>query len=223
MSFTHVAEEKYALIVIDMQRYFVKRFELDQLPNNKEKLEKLFEQQKKVISYARKQRIPIVFVNYTLVGATNSDLVETATGDLVSIRDSRDIRRKLSSYYPAVQFISKNLDNLFENPEVTKNLESFFLDKGIKNLIMIGANGGACVLSTVIGALNKNYNVIAINSAIADFNNYNFTYPFDFEQYKNSYFYEKHAEQITTLKNIESLDGHIKTKNITNLHTLEHE
>jgi nicotinamidase-related amidase len=200
-----------------MQKYFAIRWGDADSPSNIKKLDMLYDQQKKVISYARKQRFPIVFVNYFSAGSTKTDLIEAATGDFVSIRNSREIRSRLSSYYPAVQFITKFTDDLFDKTanDQVKNLEKFFSKRGIKNLIIIGANGDICVRETISGALEKKYNVIAISNAIADLNYRDFIYPYDFEKYKKEYVRGEYLKQIIGLEDVEALDGHLKTLKIS--------
>jgi isochorismate hydrolase len=64
---------------------------------------------------------------------------------------------------------------------------SYLRDKKIGTLIIAGANGGACVLSSIQGILNENVNVLAYSQAIADFNFHSFAYPYEYKNQRLTY------------------------------------
>lgn len=88
------------------------------------------------------------------------------------------LKQATAGYSKVVSFV-KNTDGMFEDYNQTKELiKSYLASNKIKNLIITGANGGACVQESISGALDNNYNVTAISKAIADFNYPEFIYPY---------------------------------------------
>lgn len=158
-----------ALVIIDMQPYFVTRGGHDQDPANVEKVKKIIEEQSKLIEEAKKQDIPIILIEYKNYGPTNIDLMR-AVGD-----------------YQNVKTIAKSSDGMFQSwNDNKKELTDYLNSNEIGNLIITGANGGACVKSSITSALAENYSVVAFSKAIADFNYKEFIYPYD-DQYQLTY------------------------------------
>lgn len=158
--------DKTALIVIDMQPFFVTRGRNDKKPENIKKVDEIIKTQIAAIEAAKKANIPIVFIEYALIGDTNVKLKKAAKG------------------YDDVKFIKKSTDGMFSNRnEYLKELVSHLNDKHIGKLIITGANGGACVERSISGSLENGYEVISFSKAIADFNYEDFIYPYD-DQYE---------------------------------------
>jgi hypothetical protein len=111
--------------------------------------------------------MPIVFIEYENSGLTNSDLKN-------AVKD-----------YKEVKFITKDSDGMFDSDKAEKELSKYLRSKRIGNLIITGANGGACVKSSIDGSLANNYNIISYPPGIADFNYEDFIYPYT---YGNEYF-----------------------------------
>ena len=154
-------QQSSALVVIDMQPIFVTRGGNDQDPKNQEKVNKILEIQKRAIQDAEKANIPIVFIEYETKGKTNEKL-----SDLIK-------------NYKKSTVILKNTDGMLDKDNThKKELQKYFKENKINTLILIGANGGACVHESIAGSLKNNYNVIAISSGIADFNYKDFIYPY---------------------------------------------
>lgn len=160
-------QDRTALIVIDMQPYFAERNGAYKDKENAKKLEEIIEQQKKAIEMAKANGMPIVMIEYecSVCDPTSSELMET----LGSYEDS--------------SVIKKTSDGMFDSwnthrAELKEHLDSL----GVDNLIITGANGGACVESSIDGALRENYDVLAINNGIADFNFSEFMYPYTYEE-----------------------------------------
>lgn len=152
-----------ALVIIDMQPYFATRSGNHQDAENKAKLDKINETQVGAIQKAREANIPIIFLEYDCgpCGSTN-DSLKTAVAN-----------------YRNVRFIKKNSDGMFEDyNKYRKELVDYLNKNDIGTLIITGANGGACVLRSITGALENNCNVVALNSGIADFNYKDFIYPY---------------------------------------------
>lgn len=154
--------DNYALVIIDMQPYFVERGGNDKELVNAKKVDEILNNQVKMIELAKKSGIPIVFVEYESYGDTNSKLKEAAAG------------------YDNIKIITKNTDGMLDDYNNKKSeLSDYLRSKEIGNLIITGANGGACVQQSIAGSLQNNYNVLAYSKGIADFNYTEFIFPYD--------------------------------------------
>ncbi len=155
----------YALVIIDMQRYFITRSGFDQDPKNQEKIKKVIEAQIQAIKLAKRANVPIIFIEYEheeVKDKTEAALKEAASG------------------YEKVKYMSKTTDGMLDGYNIHgKELAQYLKDNDINTLIVAGANGGACVQFSIDGALSKNYSVIALSKGIADFNYQEFIYPYD--------------------------------------------
>lgn len=153
--------DNYALIIIDMQPQFVTRGGNDKDPANVNKVNDIIASQKKMIELAKKQNIPIIFLEYENFGETNSELKKATEG------------------YDCVKYFTKTTDGMFESSNKNeKPLSDYLRSKNIGNLIITGANGGACVSQSISGSLENNYNVLAYTNGIADFNYKEFIFPY---------------------------------------------
>lgn len=168
VSFSALAEvarvgDNTALIVIDMQPYFVERGGNQNEPENVRKVNEILANQVQMIQAAKQSGTPIVFVEYEGYGDTNSVLREAAAG------------------YDNIKFITKNTDGMFDPYNNKRDeLGEYLRSKEVGNLIITGANGGACVEQSIAGALENNYNVQAYNNGIADFNYKDFIFPYTY-------------------------------------------
>lgn len=155
--------DKAALVIIDMQAPFAERSGYHTTDSNKKKIEQIIAKQLDLIEKAKKKKIPIVFIEYENYGPSNEKL-----------------RNAVSSYKDVKTFV-KSTDGMF-NPynKNVKQLEEFLESKKIGHLIITGANGGACVISSIQGALNNQYDVVSITTAVADFNYADFIYPYKY-------------------------------------------
>ncbi len=153
--------DRYALVIIDMQPLFVTRQGSDKDPANIKKVQALLENQKKMVRLAKSKKIPIIFFELKDFGETNSDLKQ-AVGN-----------------YSKVRYFTKQTDGMFSpyNQSLVQ-LKDFLAHEKVKNLIISGANGGSCVDSSIRGSLENNYNVLAFDRGIADFNYKEFIYPY---------------------------------------------
>lgn len=160
--FAKATGDKSALIIIDMQPIFVTRGGNHNEAENQKKVKEILKTQIEAINFAKKSKIPIIFIEYEGMGETNAELKKAAAG------------------YAEVKTFLKNTDGMFSpyNKHRSKLVE-YLESKEIGNLIITGANGGACVLQSIEGSLADNYNVLAFNTAIADFNYKEFIYPYN--------------------------------------------
>ena len=153
---------KTALVVIDMQSFFVTRGGNDKEPTNMVKVSTINTKIKDAIKLARKHDFPIIFIEYEGQGSTNQLLLDEAKD------------------YKNVRVFQKDTDGMFDKSNRWRgHLISYLKGKGIDTLIITGANGGACVKKSILGSLNGNCNIIAYNKGIADFNFEEFIYPYE--------------------------------------------
>jgi nicotinamidase-related amidase len=154
---------KPALVLIDMQPHFLDRTGKQNRRQNKAKVKKAIDTQIAAIKKAKKAKIPIVIVEYECPEC-----------------DSTDSRLQFAvANYQNVRFIKKDADGMFDNENSHRQELIHFLNKkSIGTLIIMGANGGACVLDSITRALANNCNVVAFDKGIADFNYDDFMYPY---------------------------------------------
>ncbi len=155
-----------ALMIIDMQDQFALRGGRALRRDNAEKAAGLIEEQVKAIEAARKADLPIIFVEYENYGPTNPQLKKAVEG------------------YSKAKFITKDTDGVFDGyNNYRRDLTNIIREGKIKNFIMAGANGGACVQQSTQGALAANCNVVAFERGIADFNYRKYVWPYRFEEF----------------------------------------
>ncbi len=148
-----VLKDQTALIVIDMQPGFVTRNPHNEKVENYKLVQQVIKEQQTAIEYAKSIGLPIVFIEYANYFDTTSEL------------------KNLVENYGNKKFITKSTDGMFDPFNTGLSVLKKHLDeKGIKTLIITGANGGACVLESIKGAVLRNYNVLTYTKGIADFN-----------------------------------------------------
>lgn len=155
---------KSALIVIDMQPYFVERGGNDKDLENAKKVAEILAEQERMILQARAANMPVIFIEYELVGynfgVTNKRLSAAAKD------------------YNQASVVKKAADGMFDDPKTKEQLDKLLAEKGINHLYITGANGGACVHQSISGALRNNYSVTSVSQGVADFNYKEFIYPY---------------------------------------------
>lgn len=150
-----------ALVIIDMQPRFATRGGNENDEGNKKKLKELIKNQLEAIKIAKTSQIPIIFIEYEGFGDTNEELKKATEG------------------YTDVKYILKDSDGMLSYDNSHKpELAEYLSSKKIGNLIITGANGGACVQESITSSLDNNYNVISYSKGIADFNFKDFIYPY---------------------------------------------
>lgn len=178
-----LAQDNSALIIIDMQPYFAERGGDIAIGDNPTKLQKILAEQAKAIEEAKKADIPIVFVEYELDFWRKDEEDSMAKGtslytpaSWVTVKNLTDAVKD----YDKTITVMKKTDSMFATDTTNQQLTDFFKDHEVKNLIITGANGGACVWSSIYDAVETDvYNVYPYSKGIADFNYNNFIYPYD--------------------------------------------
>lgn len=155
---------KSALIVIDMQPYFVERGGNNKDLENTKKVASILAEQERMILQARAANMPVIFIEYEYAGydfgATNERLSSAAEG------------------YKQATVVKKSSDGMFDDAKSKAKLNKLLAEKGINHLYITGANGGACVKDSIQGALENNYSVTSVSQGVADFNYKEFIYPY---------------------------------------------
>jgi hypothetical protein len=83
--------------------------------------------------------------------------------------------------YPQARTFIKDTDGLFYDNQIKAELKDYLKTNSVTDLVMTGANGGACVKCTIEGAIQEGYKVWADSRAIGDFNNKDFIYPYRYD------------------------------------------
>ncbi len=154
---------KAALVVIDMQNYFISRNGHENIDSNVRKVKEILATQLDAIEKAKSYKIPIIFLEYD--------------GDSYGITTS--ILEDAVMNYDKVIFLKKSTDGMFSDYNSYKGeLVDYVKVNKIGKLIITGANGGACVRSSIETSLGGNCTVFAYSKGIADFNFEDFIYPY---------------------------------------------
>jgi nicotinamidase-related amidase len=175
-----------------MQTIFVTRGGNDKKPENQKKFSQMIRAQEEAIHVAEKEGIPVIFIEYESsgksLGTTNDDLLCAASG------------------CKATPLFLKDSDGMFEDGNThKKELVDYLKKNKIKTLILTGANGGACVKSSIESALENGFNVIAYEKAIADFNYQDFIYPYTGYTSVKSPKKDIYFKQVSEMKHLISL------------------
>jgi len=154
-----------ALVIIDMQSDFSYRGGKEKIGVNGVNLNSVIQRQVELIEVAKRAGAPIVLVEYINYGKTNKSLLKTI------------------GKYSDVLKLEKDTDGMFDRDSIiSKELEQYLAEREIHRLVMTGANGAACVVCSLVGALVNGFHVYVDPKAIIDFNSDPFIYPFEYEK-----------------------------------------
>ena len=157
--------DNYAMVIIDMQSNFITRSGFETTNENKIKVKELIKNQIEAINIAKQNKIPIIFIEYKNFGETITEL------------------KKAVNNYTNVTYFIKNTDGMFNwDNDSLNEINKHFISKQIGNLLVLGANGGACVEDSIRGSLSNKCNILTFSKAIADFNYSEFIYPYKYEK-----------------------------------------
>lgn len=152
---------KVALFIIDMQPKFSERGGYHELRSNPSKIQSVLERQVQLIRLAKEADVPVVFIEYRNFGSTSDVL----TREVID--------------YENTKLFEKANDGMFSDTRgVAEDIARYLEARDITDLIITGANGGACVRCSIQGALDRGYRVWADIYGIADFNHSDFILPY---------------------------------------------
>lgn len=152
------------LVIIDMQPHFAERNNLHKMPPNAEKGRQVLARQVELIKVAKEAKAHIILVEFHNRGPS-SPVLQNAIG----------------AYSRTATFV-KHDDDVFSPYSLVANDVKRYLDSnGIKDLVMAGANGNACVKCSIESALHLGYRVWAASDAIIDFNFTDFILPYHYD------------------------------------------
>ena len=195
--------ENRALIVIDMQPGFVERINTQFQIDNRKKISAVVDNQVKAIELAKSQGLPIVFIE-----------MENETQEYG--QTLLPLRNAILGYEKA-KVIKKSTNGAFSDGNKFKpQLLSFLEQHEVKELIITGANGSACVRATVNTAVMNNFSVLMFSNGIIDFNSPDFVYPY---RYFSRASHDVYYEELLRVSNLNC--NHCSMENVTSIEELK--
>ena len=189
------APDGVALVIIDMQPLMEIQSNYQDNPGNKDKIKELIENQVQAIKVAKQQNLPILVAEYDLSVAEeeqkttieaylnnlNPDFnftkeeVETTWSEITTTLEG----------YDKVQFVRKTKNSLFSLENKNVDAAKDWLEmQGVKNLVIMGVNGNACISSSILDALDNDwFNIVVYTPGTADLNQKEFEHPFKFDEH----------------------------------------
>lgn len=143
-----------ALIVIDIQEYTTGVVSINEV--FKKRAENLIQKVNRIIEKSVELGIPVIFI-YSEISNPLINLINNSAA-VGSLGAQLDSRLTIVSDY----IIPKEKQDAFSNPK----LDSILIQKEISSLFVVGLDAAHCVNSTIEGARNRGYNVVAISDAI---------------------------------------------------------
>lgn len=137
-------ENKYAVLLVDMQEYFLETIE-------EEKRKSIIQSQINVLEHCARKDIPLAEIKFNKRGESLNQLQPY----ILNIPRSKQIW--------------KFQHNAFSKPELNISLEKW----NIKNVCIMGVYSSACVKATAEGALRHKYHIATSDALIADNYDYN--------------------------------------------------
>lgn len=150
-----------AILILDIQKGFIGNNA--RMPVAKHQIEPMLERINRVVENADSQGIPVVYIgneyepNQFIVNflTKNSALKGSEGAEL----DDRLL--KVSNLY-----FSKNKGNALSNSE----LVSYLIANEIKHIVIVGLFAEACVASTALDSMRRNFTVTVVRDAVASSN-----------------------------------------------------
>ena len=184
---TEIDLPKTALLIIDMQKAFVKDekgvfSDVSKLVESNRVIEKIA----KVLKAAREAEIPIIHLRIVRE-KDGSDIVETVS-DLILEGLALPAKQLLEGVFegaPGAEFVEELKPASGEHVIVKRKssgfyntgLESLLLDRGIDTLIITGIVTMGCVENTVRSARDRDFHVIVLRDCCADRSKEEHEYP----------------------------------------------
>lgn len=154
----------FAVILVDMQYGFYDRLVADEYGfynrsdiSQSKTLEQLVNTQIELLKWAVSHDIPVMVLEYTTMGATDSRLMNVI----------KNHKHKVITKY------TNNGFNDLSKYEVEDTLREW----GIDSIIIAGINGCCCVHDTAVGGIKSGFDVMTSSDIVADLNERPILYP----------------------------------------------
>jgi len=128
------------LIIVDMQNIFLKN-----MSSKNKKI--LIQNQLSVIKACVKKKIPVIELEYDVVGMTKAKTIS-----------------KLHNLYKPIYTVVKKDNGGFTNTD----LEDTLIKMKVREIILIGINANGCVQDTAMGGINRGYKITTVLDTIAN-------------------------------------------------------
>jgi nicotinamidase-related amidase len=146
-----------------MHQLFVEKKGVQNVTENQSKFIQVIERQKLLIKLAKQNDVPILVIEYSECGPTNSELL------------------KEIGHYKKAHKITKFKNGIFSSKIVADAIREYLDGQKISELVIAGANGGVCVKCSIEEAVQNGYKVWADLQGIIDFNSKDFILPYYYQ------------------------------------------
>lgn len=165
-----------AVIIIDMQDFFLKNFPT---PISNE----LVEKQKRVILFCLRKKMPFILLEYKAGGVFRGRTVSR-------------IKKIINNSVKEV--LIKENNGGFTNTDLDKTLKNL----NIGTLLLMGLNANGCVQDTAIGAIHRRYKVITSEGIIASSSRKDLSLSKNNGNWfkKNTIFFKNHNDLVNYIK-----------------------
>ncbi len=153
--------ENSALLIIDMQNYFLDKRSHAYVPSKN----LLLKNTKQLLAAYREKNLPILFT-YFAVKEPEEDPIKRWWGESVFDKSIESRIVKILEPLPHEKVIRKNNYNAFYNTDA----EQFLKQKGIKNVLISGVLTNLCCETTAREAFIRNFDVFFLLDATATYN-----------------------------------------------------
>ena len=127
------ATNKFAVIIVDMQDFFLKNFDVDVRKT-------LIKNQLKVLGICAERKLPLIVLEFKCRGIFRGETTNA-------------LKQKIKNI-PHIKIIKENNSGFTQT-----NLDKILRDAKCKKIFIMGINANACVQDTAIGALHRSYKV----------------------------------------------------------------
>jgi ureidoacrylate peracid hydrolase len=143
-----------ALIVVDMQRGFVEPGQPMEVPPAREIVPAI----RALLHAFRARRLPVGFSEFTSPSSPGGHVPSADTDDVASTRTIEAL-----APHPGELVVRKRWYDAFGGTQ----LDAWLRARGVTSLVITGTMTDVCVLSTVVGAFNRDYRVSVVEDGVA--------------------------------------------------------
>jgi nicotinamidase-related amidase len=143
-----------ALIIIDIQTCYIRQ------NKNQEMVNQLIETVNDVLTKAREQGMPILFVEHEFQGRLTRWFMKKFMNG-AGLRESQDFPTDPRVNKQDEETLIKCTGDSFQNEDIL----NWVTEKGVKEVILVGQDGMHCIKSSINGALKKGLKVSLVDGA----------------------------------------------------------